>query len=978
MKYAKYILFVVAIILASCTIDEDVTNGKNRGGKIQFMSRVVPFEGYNVLSRAIGDGPTENDIVSLDYVILAKLRDDNTSDDYRCIFYRHYSENANEIITIDVESNFKALIDNRGEGALAECYVAVLANYPELYNKIIADAQQAENSSSIDEYIENHIVYTAAGYNKEDGTDETYANYVGRDYFTNVSHNVVAMSGVPTTGLPRLGNYKNPENGSGLINLATLETGKTYEVRLESLYAKMVFDINVDSMTQNIIGGTGNTFALKGYTIHNLATTVDMVGGTESSKGLKNGTDDPVTVHPSPVKGDETSMYQASERECEFTCYIPERFTKADIAANDYPYPFALDGADAVRYEDANLLQRYKPMIAQTDATYITFEGTFVNHQGHSFDVTYKIYVGNDNYSNFDVVRNRQYNNIITIKGIDNSSDQSTVDGAISIDHRVDVRRTLPIIINLRRETLLDSHFEVRPMRIRANTQHTGGNIPEGSTAAVKVEVEYAESDPAKNTPAARWIGLERSYGGGNENKNTETAYTTGGYCDGYGQLGASSAGKRKYFTTNLTTSTLSDNDIDNLRGTDGFSNKGGQVVIAPVDIDGECIWIYVDECLEASTDLNAIRSAKIKVYNGYLGTVDNQPNRFIQVGEPIEYSINQHKLFKIVSTKDPNRVYYIEHEEEYLYNFDADDNYEYNQTQFEGMMWGLNGVQLSNLYSALYLDADPSGLYGSLLEAFGVTSAADLVNNALKENGLDFKYDFYIWRDVKDKPEKIQNQLKYRDYSGFIFNTEIANYILNTYSAHQGENSTADAKINGIRLDEQPKSAFAYCYNRNKRNANGLVVTQDWYMPSIDELEEIMELAHMQFIDFQGQLYWSCQPAYESHLFIFDYWTKQSIFGSYKQSADITGSYFVDDPDRARATRVERENGAFKEVISSASDPFGTLEGELRVTLSLIDKSRSFTKGNYNNNANLNFNNHKGNKFRTDECRVRAVRKMN
>jgi Trk K+ transport system NAD-binding subunit len=42
MKYAKYILFVVAIILASCTIDEDVTNGKKIGElNLPRLSRVV-------------------------------------------------------------------------------------------------------------------------------------------------------------------------------------------------------------------------------------------------------------------------------------------------------------------------------------------------------------------------------------------------------------------------------------------------------------------------------------------------------------------------------------------------------------------------------------------------------------------------------------------------------------------------------------------------------------------------------------------------------------------------------------------------------------------------------------------------------------------------------------------------------------------------------------------------------------------------
>lgn len=959
MKYAKYILFVVAIILASCTIDEDVTNGKNCGGKIQFMSRIVPFEGYNVFTRATGDGLTDNDIVSLDYVILAKLDDGNNGYNYKCIYYRHYDENANEIITIDVETDFKDLTTKLGDEALAECYVAVLANYPALYGKIVNDTRVA-NYTSVDEYIKDHIVYKG----------ESEANYKDMSYFTSVVQPTEAISGVPSTGLPRLGNYKNP-NGADFINLATLESGKTYEVRLKSLYAKMVFDIKVDSMTQNIIGVNGNTFALKDYYIHNLAKTVDMTVGTESAEGLKGGTDDQVEVHPSPVKGDPTSKYQISERECEFTCYIPERFTQAAIAANDYGYPFAPNGADDARDEDRKLLQRYKPLLAQTDATYITFEGTFVNHQGHSFNVTYKIYVGNDNYSNFDVVRNRQYNNIITIKGIDNSSNQSNItdeDGnliAVSIDHRVDVQRTLPIIVNLRRETLLDSHFEVRPMRIRANTQHTadeGENFPEGSTPAAKIVVEYPDGDAAKTDPTKRWIGLERSYGGGNENKNTDASYTTGGYCDGNGQLGASSAGKRKYFTTDLTYNTLADDNINNLRGTNGFSNKGGQVVIIPVSSNSECVWIYVDECLEASTDLNATRSAKILVYNGYL----NASKEFQEVGGPIEYIVNQHKLFKITyhnEYEDKDYTYYIEHEEEYLYNFDADDNFTQNQTFDEGMKWGLYNTQLSRNNDALffntYLDIDfIDGIIKSIQDA----------------SGLKPKYDFY----VESHDRSISRDATMYKHHGFRFFKNIVTYT-NLYN-------------NKLQLDQTPSSAIEYCLNRNKRKADGTIDTTSimWYLPAIDEIEDICMGGYSSFDVFQEKFYWSCQPAFISNYAYYDIITTYDgafyldDIGIYDLSASQKN--VQKDVGRARATSVEYKGNEEYETVSSGINGF---DNGYRIYYSWGTKLSSYFTGTYRDrnlydwgtydpeDETTHMDYHDGNKLRDDKCRVRAVRKM-
>lgn len=933
MKYVKYILFVLTLIVASCTIDDDVTDkGKNGGGNFRLMCRLMPFEGYNVLSRANGNGVGENDIMTLDYVILAKLQNNGESDDYRCIYYNHFGGTVDEIITIDVDKTFKDFIENNqgSKEGLKQCYIAVLANYPELYSKMVDEATAAGNYSTINDFINAKIVYK--------GDVSTYDNYVGSSYFTDVVYNVEQISGVPSTGIPRLGNLKGVD-GTGLIDITTFEGGNIYEVTLESLYAKMVFDINVDSVTQEIVGVNGNTFSLEGYTIHNLAQTVDMVPGRASAKGEIDGSsDDNVSVYSLPVGGDPTSIHYTSPREVEFTCYLPERYLRAKKAANEYNYPFASGGADAARPEDRKLLQRYKPLLAQDNATYVKFNGTFVNHQGHSFDVSYKIYVGNDNYSNFDVVRNRQYNNIITIKGIDNSSDQSEVDGAVSIDHRVDVQRTLPIIVSLRRETLLDSHFEVRPMRIRANTQHTSTTQPDGSIPAVKVEVVYDDNDAAKS-----WIGLERSYGNGDSNN----AGTT--YCNGTNQ---SAHGKRKYFTTDLTTATLAGSGTFE----NGLSTAGGQTVIVPVNTAGECVWIYVDECLDASTDLKAIRSAKIVVTNGYV-----EDGSFTSEGAPIEYTINQHKLFKIQSKNDlngdgsvdANDCYYIEHEEEYLHNFDADDAFGQNTTEFEGMEWGLMDEEISDSSRAFFVD-----IYLEFVEDIVIPK-------------IGIFYDFYLPRDVISGMDEADKW----PFAGFKFTKDIVN--------------TKDLPV--LSLDEQPESAVQYCYNRNKvkLNADGTVKSVDykWYMPAIDELEDIMASSYDKFTDFQAKYYWSSQPAFFRNYGVY-----------YSRYLDATrGEYFVDNPKRARATKVEYlGNDEYSPPVSSAMDGYnGLLEvyggflsygNDYKPPVSVGDKEKYEFKHSFNTSKNVDFTlentlidykNHPGNKLRSDKCRVRAVRKM-
>ena len=959
MKYVKYILFVVALIVASCTINDDVIDkGKNGGGKLRLMCRVLPFEGYNVLSRANGNGVGENDIVSLDYVIMAKLQNNNDSNDYRCVYYKHSGGTVDEIITIDIDETFAVFIENRGKDALNECYIAVLANYPELYNKIEKDAL-AQNYSTVNEYINKHIIYRAEGYDKETGVDTTYNDYKDLNYFTSVTHSVEPISGVPSTGIPRLGNFKGA-NGSGLVDITTFEGGNIYEVTLESLYAKMVFDINVDSVTQEIVGVNGNTFSLEGYTIHNLAQTVDMLPGVPSAEGENGGTDDQVYVYDF-IGGDPTSIHYTSPRETEFTCYLPERFTPAATAANEFRYDFANGGAATARPEDRKLLQRYKPLLAQDDATYVEFTGTFVNHQGHSFDVTYKIYVGNDNYSNFDVVRNRQYNNIITIKGIDNSSDQSEVGGAVSIDHRVDVQRTLPIIVSLRRETLLDSHFEVRPMRIRANTQHTGTTQPDGSIPAVKVEVVYDDNDAAKDDESNRWIGLERSYGNG----NSTSAGTT--YCKGTNR---SAHGKRKYFTTDLTYGTLNKSLTDATKGVllysnsdgdakSGFSKAGGQTVIVPVNTAGECVWIYVDECLEASTDLKAIRSAKIVLTNGY---VDNTGN-FIPEGTPIEYIINQHKLFKIVSKEDPNRVYYIEHEEEYLHNFDADDAFGQNITEFEGMEWGLYNMQLSNQHAAAVFESK-----------LGVDQITDWLNGTVQNAGLKPKYDFYI----TGHDDNVKG-VTFHSYKGYDFCNEII----------------ATADISNIGLDENPTSALQYVYSRNKVDPNDFTIKEvNWYLPAIDEMEEIMVEGSKSFKDFNNKFYWSSQPSYIKHFGHLSLWV---LLGTLHYPVDFyvddIGVYDYSANEKNKTNNVGRARASKANILSSEEvvySPSGSSGYDNAysgsgwggaITTQYIG---TYTSQGYNKklqdwgdpNSNV-IQYDEGNKLRSDKCRVRAVRRM-
>ncbi|MBQ2006388.1 MAG: DUF4906 domain-containing protein [Bacteroidales bacterium] len=720
MKNIKYIFILLVSVLVSCVDDPlQLQPGGLSSDTIELVARILPFDERDVDTRAEPDNFTfeEGNVKMMDFIIF-----DN---DDICVFYGHL-DGENLTMTLDRSVAFAGMVKSK----LTSCDIYTVANFPENYNGIVSAASNA--GVPVEEYIKNNIV-----------------GKVTEDFFGRYSTNVTGIN-IPTHGLPMVGKAE----GVNLSPDAVYSAGHMITVETRILFSKMVFNINVIPK-QVVPGIEGNMFKISKYEVYNLAQTVDVTGGTESAPDSNGGTNDDTAVYGDPFVGTlPASLTNNYLTDLSFTFYLPERFVKPTTPASSYAYPFR-QGDNSIREEDKNLRQRFKPKLVEgqsTPATYVKIYGTFLNHQGHAYDLVYDIYVGNDNYGNFDIVRSRQYNNNLTIRGIQNNNDQP-LEGEISVDHRVDVQRSLPIIVGLRRETLLDAHWEVRPLRIRANQN----SISYVANSACKVEITYLNGE---TTP---WIGLEPSYGDGST-VNAEL------YCTGAN----SSAGKRKYFTTNLVTSTLKNKE--STIGADGFSDTGGQSVVVPVsETSNDCVWVYIDECTQASQDIDAKRSAKITITYGLIDATTKKfkgfdkyssaeiqdmknkgtlPENF-EIIAPVEYTFMQHLLYEIEYN---GQTYHIEHEEEYLHNFDTEDSFTLNPTEDNGMAWGLSGAQLSfDNESLLFATADGDGII-SWVENI----VRNYVKSTLNLNGI--YYDFYIPKHDTGVDEKAIK----RDYRGF------------------------------------------------------------------------------------------------------------------------------------------------------------------------------------------------------------------
>ena len=802
MRYIHFILALIAsIVVSACTTTDidvyvDPTDTPTHGGDLQVVGRITQYTDCDVATRSKKEGD-ESKVTSMG---LALFPIENGSIG-NCLYY-DYKLGGSIVFIVDRHD-------------------AVFNNY--------------ENTQ--------FAMYIFANMQDAVGFPTTAEAGVGKslDYFTKCAAAASEkVKDVPANGFPMMGSLGNnvqavDADGGELILKPTqtdanvdglpLVDGKptdNLEIPLKSMYAKFSFTISVKP-DQEIVGNKAPRFDLLSYEVNNIPATVDSNSSTN---------DDNAVIASSGAVS--MGNYAQGATTATFNFYLPERYlTPSKTNINDV-LPDALKkgtyGTDVdadqngYRDEDERYHQRYKNLLPGDNqkATYVTISGKYTDHQGHPYDVDYNIYLGGNNVDNFEIIRNTHYDNSVTIRGISTSSDQVENEEAISIDWRVNVdRESTPLVINLRRESLLDAHYEVRPLRLRL----VGENITTGTSAIVQI---LNQDGTTNDIPG--WIRLEAS---GNSGDHITTGV---------------SAGKRKYFTTDLVTSTLKDNtSIENIAMT----------------ADNQTIWIYVDENTTTTS-----RAAIVRV--SYQGV-----NK--------DFKIVQNGLYSVVGAES-GRTYYIEQYEEYLYNYDAEDSY--GQTKQEGMPWGLIGVQLSNEHNSFYVDEDNTDW-----------------NNYVANNPL-LKYDFYIAK----YDAFVRDGVTVHGFAGQHFTQEIFDATKN--------DTDIDKKVNVLTMADQPQGAVEYCYNRNKRDANGNVVKVEWYLPSADELEDFIVPAYASFEEFQDNYYWTSQPAYIRDAFYYQYATGSS------KDRNITDAYafvaYEDNTQYARATKVvAKGNNVYEYALS-------------------------------------------------------------
>lgn len=468
-----------------------------------------------------------------------------------------------------------------------------------------------------------------------------------------------------------------PMVGSTTCDLsATKDKSDPITVDLKILYAKVNFSITAESGTENDEHeGVNVAFELNEYSVHNasMATKLDDITASEEIP-------DAATESRTYAFETDTDANTWKPDKNQFTFYVAEnRYNPYEGNKPDYPdyeslsameasYPSdwltpdseldvkdqTVDQPNGVKYFYDDLIQQYKPKLVEKapDAagkpTYVTLTGVYTDYRGTLWNVDYDIYLGKDNAHNFHVDRNSEYTNYITIKGIRNNG--SYGEGQVWVDHRVDVTFNGAGVddhVTITRETLLDAHIEVRPLRVKwADNEFDGVRV-------------YLPTDSEGNL--IDWIGIER-YTGKNNQEGSVYCYADG-----------KSTGKRKYFTTDLIS------ELQNKEGEYGVRVDEDTNKKYIYLLNEECAWVYFDEYTDSSSDREAEIILEFYTTSGSTQTV--------------VYNVKQRGLQTIGG-------YAIESYEEYLHSYDSADKYDLSTSPVDytqqGLAWGYDGHKIS------------------------------------------------------------------------------------------------------------------------------------------------------------------------------------------------------------------------------------------------------------------------------------------
>lgn len=655
---------------------------------------------------------------------------------------------------------------------------------------------------------------------------------------------------LPKAGMPMIGMLKG-------VDLSKA-SGNTV-IPMKALMARVDIRVTLDP-NQESTDGCLPQLTIKEYGVMNMPTTVpytmpdinnneatDVSGKIE--KEVKVTLENPIVINKNTHDQDV------------FTYYTYENIQYPDKEAK------RPDGSPA--YQDGKLTfpqgvaekdkQRWKPTIAQKDrASAMVLRGSYITHQGLTYEAEFKVFMGQNTIDDFTVKRNHKYVNNITIHGLDyvRNSDDNTY----TFDGRVNVMTDNPVYLAIVNERKVDAHASVRPMDVWfLLRENADGTLNENVDWESEVELTIEDANTS-----AKWIRMEvipreemRIL------ENNKEKFIAG-------------RGARDYFTTDL----ISKLDMEN-----GMSETNHQCGWH-VTIDGKRdksrsrVYFYIDENVTPNAQGEILdRIAKVKIVyrkrESENGPILDERIRTLE--------IEQRGLKKITYNHPSGGTIddtYMEYYEEYLEHYDPLDQHTMPGELYKGMPWGVKGTRYDRVPTGNFWN--PYDYYSGERADNGLSTRTF---DSVRDYGLQATQWVLIRRSGTDGYVSMSTVKLYND----------APPVTAFHYCYGKNKRKADGTVDG-----------ASDYNDVSRGG--------WYLPGIRELERALTEYYLTFSDFKGNFYWSASAAQNmenSEASQLARATKAIVEGSSVRYAESGGStdannYPGTNNDKGRAERSE------------------------------------------------------------------------
>lgn len=507
-----------------------------------------------------------------------------------------------------------------------------------------------------------------------DAADEPPTNIANRDALANFQYTPLRqryITELPESGMPMYGRVDS-------VDLTSENNEQSIDIPMKALMARIDVSLQINSDNSDVTG-TLPQLTVTGCKVLNAPKATVFTENPDAETNLSTLGKADYTFPSSSLK-----TIQNKKGILEYTFYTFENLQNP----NDELQVVKNEKNEIINWEKDGILlypdsikdeekQQYKPELADKDNSIaFQFAGNYITYNGANYNVTYTLYLGANHTNDFKVMRNKQYKNNVTIKGIVKAGNNPQ---HITFDTRVNISQSNPYFVSILKDRELDSHFNVVPMDIYFfNTNPSNLNPPKQT---MKVEIE----DPDN----VWWVRMEKIPARYME-AGTAPVVSKGPELLTYpNEAWHAGNGKRKYFTTDLVTETLS-----------GYENTTVEVTNSR-----DRIYFYIDENVEVwhlGTSEDRTRTATVKMTYYEDGEVKGTRELMLEQAKLLEVTFHDNEDNKNYSKKK----IYIEAYEEYLNHGDPLDEYQSDQV-FTGLPWGASGRSIgddcqSNYYEGM------------------------------------------------------------------------------------------------------------------------------------------------------------------------------------------------------------------------------------------------------------------------------------